>query len=512
MPDNTANLDTLLENTSQSDQLGSQPADSKDYDFALLRQFVMERDFVECLRLWKEAFSISDTPEKVRTKAWLNIQISLIDELINEQLNLIIHHKRFQQIESGWRGIWYLVDTASRYSNVKVKVLDVSWKEVTKDIERASDFDQSQLFHLVYSQEFGIAGGQPFGVLLGDYQVSHRPFAGHRYNDIPTLRGLAQIAAASFAPFICSAAPQLFGIDDYDTLGQPIDFHNIFRQQEYIQWRSLRDLDDSRFLALCIPGILMRKPYNTRLGSYNGLLFKEECDGPNHENYLWGNACYAFGTLLIREFGDVGWFAHIRGVPRDYYGGGLVTAFPAVSYRTDSADTTHKIVTQVVITDQNERQLSELGFLPLCQCYDTPFAAFQSCASLQSPKVYQGKAETANARISAMLQQVFCASRFAHYIKVMIRDKVGSFTSDIECERMLQEWFNQYATSRDDLQWEMLARYPLRSARVQVRELPGKPGTYSSIIHLKPHYIVDHLVSELKLTTELSLAGFGTVS
>lgn len=510
MSDNVAKLDAILEGTLQT------PVDSQDdlqhqsYSDDQLKQFLNEKDTIESIRIWKTVFAQDQWSEDTNLSFWLGQQIAFIDDLINEQLNLILHHTKLQSLESGWRGIWYLIEAASRYTNVKVKVLNVSWREITKDIDRASDFDQSQLFHLVYNLEFGIAGGEPYGVLLGDYEVSHKPFEGHRYDDISTLRGLSQIAAASFAPFICSAAPQLFGLDDYTTLGMPINFENIFRQEEYISWKSLRTLDDARFIGLCIPGILMREPYNVRIGSYGGMLFKEECEGPDHSKYLWGNACYAFGTLLIREFGEVGWFAHIRGVPRDYYGGGLVTGFPAISHKTDSLDTAHKISTQVVITDFNERQLSEFGFLPLCQCYDTPFTAFQSCASLQKPKIFQGKAETANARISAMLQQVLCASRFAHYIKVMIRDKVGSFTSDTDCERMLQEWFNQYATSRDDLQWEMLARYPLRSARVQVRELPGKPGTYSSIIHLKPHYIVDHLVSELKLTTELSLSGFGT--
>ncbi|TQV66949.1 type VI secretion system contractile sheath large subunit [Exilibacterium tricleocarpae] len=479
------------------------------FDGDLISRFLSEPDPAQAIALWIENFAATGTVTGLSTSAWLSRQIALLDELVNEQLNCILHQPKLQQLESGWRGLWRLADTASHYSGVKLKVLNISWREVSKDIDRASDFDQSQLFQLIYSQEFGTAGGEPFGVLLGDYQVSHRPFAGHPYSDIPTLRGLAQIAAAAFAPFICAATPQLFGIDDFETLGQPINFQEVFRQREYIQWRSLRELEDARFLGVCLPRIIMRKPYTAHLVSYGGLLFNEQCEGDSG-NYLWGNPCYAFGTVLIREFGEVGWFAHIRGVPRDYYGGGLVTGFPAIDYGLDSPGTATKILTEMVITDNNERQLSELGLMCLCHCYDTEFAAFQSCPSVQKARQFQGKAETANARISAMLQQVFCASRFAHYIKVMIRDKVGSFAGPGDCEQLLQEWFNRYATAREDLKWDMLARYPLRSARVQVRELPGKPGSYTSIIHLKPHYIVDHLVSELKLTTELALSGFGT--
>lgn len=509
MSDNGVSLDALLESDAQSPQQTSNDNNTA-FDSGALGRFLAEPDAGRAVDLWRRQFAGSEVPADLSAAAWLSQQVALIDELINEQLNAILHHPSLQQLESSWRGLWRLIDTASPYANVKVRVLNVSWKEVSKDIDRASDFDQSLLFNLIYNQEFGIAGGEPFGVLLGDYRISHRPFAGHPYTDVSTLRGLAQIAAAAFAPFICSATPQLFGLDSFDRLGVPINFQEIFRHPDYTQWRSLRDMEDTRFLGLCLPRVIMRTPYCSRLGPRDGLLFKEECEAPGAENYLWGNACYAFGCVLIREFGEVGWFAHIRGVPRDYYGGGLVTGFPSLSYNTDSPGTATKVLTDVVITDQHERLLSELGFLCLCQCYDTEFAAFQSCPSLQKAKQFKGKAETANARISAMLQQVLCASRFAHYIKVMIRDKVGSFTAAGDCERMLQEWFNQYATARDDLQWEMLARYPLRSARVQVRELPGKPGSYTSIIHLKPHYIVDHLVSELKLTTELALAGFGT--
>ncbi len=477
----------------------------------MLGAFIAQPDPGQALALWlKVLASEPDRHQSVPIKLYLARYIALLDQRINEQLNQILHQEKFQRLEARWRGLEKLVDAAKQYGNIKIRCLDVSWREVAKDIDRAADFDQSALFNLIYNQEFGIAGGQPYGVLLGDYQVSHRPSQQHPTDDINTLRGIAQIAAAAFAPFICGGSAALFGLDNFDKLAQPINIDNIFSQSEYHGWRGLRAMEDARFIGIALPQVLMREPYTHKLLQPGSLLFNEEVNYKDSSRHLWGNACYALGVVLIREFGDVGWFSHIRGAPRDHLGGGLVTEFPSLDYGTDSSATAQKILTQVVITDNRERQLSEHGFLSLCDCYDTPFAAFLSCPSLQQVKTYTSKAATANARMAAMLQQVLCASRFAHYIKVMIRDKVGSFTSAKECQQMLQDWLNQYTTGRDDLAWDALSRYPLRSARIEVREKPGMPGIYTSIIHLKPHYIVDQLVSELRLTSELHLPSFGT--
>ncbi|WP_281648661.1 type VI secretion system contractile sheath large subunit [Parendozoicomonas sp. Alg238-R29] len=469
-----------------------------------LRQFLYEPDDGHALALWFQRISRGAVAHDsiADLKNHLNAEIAAIDQQINEQVNAILHHPKFQQLESSWRGLWGLVDLAGHFSMTQVRVLDISWREITKDIERSPDAMQSRLFRLIYSEEFDMAGGQPYGVLLGDYQVSHKPYNGHPYDDVYTLQGLSQIAAASFAPFICSAAPQLFGLDDLESLGHPLDYDQLFQQKEYLRWRSLRESEDSRFLAITLPGFLIRKPYPEK--SQPGLNFIEDTSSPDGSDYLWGNACYAFGSVLIREFGEAGWFAHIRGVPRDYYGGGLVTSWVPQDYPTDSADVANKILTPVLITDSIERELSDQGLMSLCHCHDTPFAAFHSCPSLHKAKKFKDKSATANARISAMLQQVLSASRFAHYIKVMIRDKVGQFITAKDCERFLQEWLNQYVSGRDDLKWEMLARYPLRGARVDVREQPGSAGAYYSTIYLRPHYSADHLVSELRLTTELA--------
>lgn len=430
--------------------------------------------------------------------------IASIDHLINDQLNAIIHHPQFQKLEASWRGLWYLAVQSEGAKDIKIKVLDISWLEVTKDIARALEFDQSQLFHKIYSEEYGTPGGEPYGVLIGDYEISHRPSKKHPYDDVATLEGMSQIAAASFSPFIASASSELFGLDDFSGLGSPINLEAIFTQEEYIKWRALRSRLDSRFLGLTLPRVLMRLPYRTKPGSYKGIYFYEKSGGRNADHYLWGNASYSFAGILIREFANVGWFGHIRGVPRNQIGGGLIATLPTDYFETDSDEMCTKPVTDVVITDSLERQISDLGFMPLCQCYDTPFAAFYNNQSLQKTQRQGNKAAEVNAKLSAMLQHVLCGSRIAHYVKVIIRDKVGSFVTAEECETYLREWLFKYTTGREDLEWEEQAQYPLREAAVSVKEHPQKPGQYLCVMHLRPHYQLDQMVSELELSTELA--------
>lgn len=464
--------------------------------------FIQAGDDAESFRHWVQHFESNPATRQLPIRQWLAQQIALIDELISEQLNAILHNPALQRLEASWRSLRKLCDESYPYPDIKLRLLNVNWNEVSKDIAKAQEFDQSQLFQRIYSDEFGTPGGQPFGLLIGDYYVCHRPYPGYPYNDIETLQGLAQIAAASFAPFICGAAPQLFGLDDYQKLGSHLNFSAIFQQQEYIKWRSFRQSEDTRFMALTLPRVILRKPHRSHAGE---LPFEEHCYRPEH--YLWGNAAFAFASVIIREFGSIGWFAQTRGVPRDQLAGGVVTGYEPVPI-PDSTGAYH-ILTDVIITDNIERDLNDLGLMTLCQCYGVPLAAFHSNPSLHSAKNFTDKSATANARISAMLQQVLCASRFAHYLKVMIRDKVGSYTTEKECEYFLTHWLNKYTTGRDDLSWEMRAKYPLRDARLSVREIPGKPGQYTCVIYLKPHYIAENLVSELKLTTELSSSNIG---
>ena len=470
--------------------------------------FLSELDDKKALTYWLSEFEPSSqiTCREDIIHA-LHRSIADIDELINEQLNAIIHNEKFQKLEASWRGLWFLVLQVESAHNIKIKVLDASWADVTKDIARALEFDHSQLFHKIYSEEYGTPGGEPYGVLVGDYEISHRVSDKHPHDDIATLEGLAQIAAASFSPFIASASSELFGLDEFSTLGQPLNLQAIFAQQEYIKWRALRDKADSRFVGLILPRILMRLPYRTTKGSYNGLYFRENSATAGNENYLWGNAAYAFAGILIREFTNVGWFGHIRGVPRNQVGGGLIATLPVDYFDTDADGIVNKPVADVVITDRLEREISDLGLIPLCQCYGTPFAAFYNNQSVQMPKRQDSKEANVNAKLSSMLQHVLCGSRVAHYIKVMIRDKIGSFITAAECEDFLQKWLHQYTTGREDLEWEEQARYPLREAAVRVQEHPDKPGIFLCVIHLKPHYQLDQMVSELELVTELAQAG-----
>ena len=473
-----------------------------------LRDFLAEESDTKALSYWvneytpvKNLKTVSDILNAISSA------IAEFDEIINEQVNAIIHNQKYQKLEASWRGLWYLVEQADGSQNIKIKMLDVSWPEVSKDIQRALEFDQSQLFLKIYSEEYGTPGGEPYGVLIGDYEVSHHTSDNHQYDDIATLEGLAQIAAASFSPFITSASSELFGLNNFSGLGQPIDLEAIFQLKEYTRWRALREKPDTRFLGITVPRILVRRPYNHAPGSYKNIFFEESCADTDNNRYLWGNACYAFGAVLIREFATVGWFGHIRGVPRNYVTGGLVTNLPSDEFSTDAEGIACKPMTDVIITDAMEKELSELGFIPLCQSYNAPCAAFYNNQSIQQPKDYTSGNVKANAKLSSMLQHILCGSRIAHYIKIMIRDKIGSFVTANECEDYLRNWLYEYTTGREDLEWEDQARYPLREAAVSVTEHPAKPGEYMCAIHLRPHYQLDHMVSELELVTELASLG-----
>lgn len=473
-----------------------------------LDQFIREQNDAAALRYWVTSFipqrSAQDADGIMHALAR---HIAEIDQLINEQLNSIMHQPKFQKIEAAWRGLWYLVEQAEGTQNIKIRILDISWAEVTKDIGRALEFDQSQLFHKIYSEEYGTPGGEPYGVIIGDYEISHQISAQHPHDDISTLGGLAQIAAAAFAPFIAGVSSEFFGLDDFSGLGQPINLANVLVQNEYSRWRSLRDNPDSRFLGLTLPRVLMRIPYAENSANNKGIYFNEHASGNDGRNYLWGNACYAFAGVLIREFANIGWFGHIRGVPRNHIAGGLVTTLPVDEFHTDSSGIAFKPVTEVIITDTVEKELSELGFIPLCQCHNSQYAVFYNNQSIQQPKTFGSNDARVNAKLSAMLQHIFCGSRIAHYLKIIFRDKVGSFVTAGECEKYLRDWLFSYTTGREDLEWEDQARYPLREADVTVREHPMRPGEYVCEIRLQPHYQLDHMVSELELVTELTSIG-----
>jgi type VI secretion system protein ImpD len=479
-----------------------------------LERFLDEPSPEHALSLWLGLIDpLATCPTRAEITRRLAGDIARIDQLVASQLNAIMHHPAFQKLEASWRGLAYLVEKLPDNDSVKIRVLNVSWAELDLDQSRALEFDQSQLFRKVYEAEFGHPGGEPYGMLLGDYEIHHRIRADHPHDDLETLSKISGVAAAAFAPFVTGVHPSFFGLDSFAELERPLDLARTFEQLEYLKWRSFRDSEDARFVGLTLPRILLRVPHDSADRGSRTIHFREDVEGPDRSKYLWGNAVYAFGAVLIRCFLHSGWLAEIRGVRHgtDENGakiclddGGLVTGLPVHSFRTDRPGRATKCSTEIIITDIREKELDELGFIPICHCHDTEFSAFYSNGSVQKPKIYDKPQATANARLSAMLQYMLCVARFAHYLKVISRDKIGSMASPEDCELFLGHWLRGYTTSSDTAGHEVKAKYPLREAKVGVRERPDKPGTYDCVIHLRPHFQLDQMFTTMRLTTELT--------
>lgn len=463
--------------------------------------------FESQLKAFLTMAEVDTAPDKEKLLQLIDRCIATIDELLNEQINTIIHHPRFQKLEASWRGLSFLLDQVDEISKVKVRVLNVSWRQLSKDFERSIDFDQSHIFRKVYNEEYGMAGGQPFGVLLGDYEIRHRVSEGYHYDDMFIIREMANVAAAAFSPFIVGASPSLFGLDSFSGLGLPLNFEAIFEQAEYTKWNSFRgNCEESRFVGVTVPKVLMRLPYGQDNFRQDGFVFQEEVRNPDGSGYLWGNACYAYGAVLVRAFAQSGWFTDIRGNAAGLEGGGVVSGMPIESYATDSKDTLSKITTDILITDELEKVLSDFGFLSLCHSKGTKHAVFFSSPSAYKAPSYDTVAATVNARMSAMLHYVMCTSRFAQYIKVIGREKVGGHTSAGEVQKYLTNWLRKYTMNNPDASPELRAKHPLADGRVEVKERVGQSGVFSCDIHLKPHMQHDQMVSAVKLVTELAAA------
>jgi type VI secretion system ImpC/EvpB family protein len=434
--------------------------------------------------------------------------IARIDQLLNAQLNAILHHPQFQRLEASWRGVEYLTECQAAEGDVhlQIRVLSVTRKELERDFERSLEFDQSELFRKVYEDEFGTPGGEPLGCLIADYEIHPTVTAEHPHNDIALLRSLAQVGAAAFCPIIANASPAMFGADDFQALEHTIDHTRTFSQATYLPWNSLRQAEDARFIGLAMPRILMRRPYADDGRRVDRFCFHEDVSGLDRRKYLWGGAAYAMGEVLIRSFAQAGWLADIRGVKRDEERGGLVTRLPAADFSTDAPGIATRFSTDIVITDEAEKQLSDLGFIPLCHCKDTDYLAFYSNPSIQKPKRYDRAIATTNASISAMLQYIFCVSRFAHYIKVLGRDKTGAFSTSQDLENMLHNWIIRYVTADAEASTDVKARHPLRAAQIKVYPVPGRPGAFNCTMHLAPHYELDELNATVTLQAELTPA------
>lgn len=429
----------------------------------------------------------------------INARIAEIDRLVSAQLNEVMHAEEFQKLEGSWRGLNHLVMNSETGTMLKIRVLNCSKKDLLKDLEKAAEFDQSALFKKVYEEEFGTFGGQPFGAMIGDYEFSNHP------QDMALLEKISGVAAAANAPFISAASPQLFGWDNYQDLTEVRDLAKIFDRTEFAKWRSFRESEDSRYVGLTLPRTLARLPYGEETEPTETFNFKEDVTGKDHSKYLWSNAAYAFGTRLTEAFAMYQWCAAIRGVE----GGGLVQGLPTHTFQTDEGDVALKCPTEIAITDRREKEFSDLGFIPLVHCKNTDYAAFFGAQSAQKAKKYDQDAANANARLSTQLQYIMAVSRFAHYIKAMMRDKIGSFMSRGECESFLNQWIMQYVVANDNVGQAMKASHPLKEARIEVVEVPGKPGAYKAVAFLRPHFQLDELTVSLRLVAELPASARG---
>ena len=425
--------------------------------------------------------------------ALINDNIAVKDEVISRQLNLVMHHPEFQALEATWRGLHYLVMNTETSTKLKIRVLNATKEDLHKDITKAVEFDQSALFKMIYEQEYGTFGGDPYSVLIGDYQFGRAP------TDMELLSGLSGIAASAHAPFIAAAYAKLFDLEDFSKLYKPRDLSKIFESAELIKWRSFRESEDSRYVTLTLPRVLLRLPFGPDTVPVEGLNFIEDVDGSDAKKYLWGNPAFVLGQRITNAFSLYGWTAAIRGVE----GGGLVEGLPAHTFRTSDGDIALTCPTEVAITDRREKELNDLGFMAICHCKGTDKAAFFGGQTANLPKKYNTDQANANSRISAMLPYVLAASRFAHYIKVIMREKVGKFMTRGNVEDYLNTWLAQYILLDDSPPQEVKARYPLREGRVDVFDIPGKPGAYRATIFLKPHFQLEELTTSIRLVAEL---------
>ena len=427
------------------------------------------------------------------TIAAIQVQIAKIDELLSKQLNEILHHPDFQKLEASWRGLHYFVMNTETSTRLKIRLLNATRAEVFKDLDTAIEFDQSVLFKKVYEEEYGTFGGFPFSLLIGDYEFGRHP------QDMALLEKISGVAAAAHAPFIAAASARLFDMDAFTELGNPRDLAKLFESTELIKWRSFQESEDSRYVTLALPHILMRLPYGANTVPTEDFKLEEDVDGKDHSKYLWGNAAYALGQRITNAFALYGWCAAIRGVE----GGGKVEGLPAHTFKTDEGDIALKCPTEIAITDRREKELDTLGFIALCHCKGTDYAAFFGGQTTQKPKTYDTDAANANARISARLPYLLAASRFAHYLKVICRDKIGSFQTKDTLAIYLNRWISSYILGTDDAGQDLKAKFPLREARIDVFDVPGKPGAYRAVAFLRPHFQLEELTTSIRLVAEL---------
>ncbi len=436
--------------------------------------------------------------------ATINEAVKKIDATMSKQLATIMHADAFKKLEGSWRGLHYLIMNSETSSSLQIKMLNVSKKELYKDLDKAVEFDQSQLWKKLYETEFGMAGGEPYGTLIGDYEFTKHP------EDVDMLSKISQVSAGAFCPFVSAAGAELMGFDSWSELSTPRDLEKIFDSVEYAKWKSFRESDDSRFVSLVMPRVLARMPYGKETLTIDEFDFEEtpiektkkSTVELQHDNYCWMNAAYVMGTKITDSFAKTGWLTSIRGAE----GGGKVESLPLHVFKSDEGDMDSKCPTEIGITDRREAELSKLGFLPLCHYKNTDYAVFFGGQSVQKPTKYDRPEANANAALSARLPYLLTTSRFAHYLKVMARDKIGSFMEATDCAAWLDRWIKNYVNANAGANADLKAKYPLADARIEVKEIPGSPGAYHAVAHLRPWLQFEELTTSMRLVARIPKA------
>jgi type VI secretion system protein ImpC len=422
--------------------------------------------------------------------------IAGIDKKLTDQVNAVLHHADFQTLEGAWRGLHYLVNNTETDEMLKIRVMNISKKDLHNTLKKfkGTAWDQSPIFKKIYEQEYGTFGGEPFGCIVGDYHFDHSP------PDVELLGEIAKISAAAHTPFIAGASPRVMQMESWQELANPRDLTKIFQTPEYAPWKSLRESEDSRYIGLAMPRFLARYPYGAKTDPVDEFDFEEDTTGTDHSKYCWANSAYAMGTNITRAFKYFGWCSRIRGVES----GGAVEGLPVHTFPTDDGGVDMKCPTEIAITDRREAELAKNGFMPLLHKKNTDFAAFIGAQSLQKPFEYDKPEATANANLSARLPYLFATCRFAHYLKCIVRDKIGSFKARDDMQRFLQNWIRQYVDGNPETSSEQTkAEQPLAEAKVVVEEVEGNPGYYTSKFYLRPHYQLEGLTVSLRLVSKL---------
>lgn len=422
--------------------------------------------------------------------------IAAIDKKLSEQINLIMHHADFTKLEGAWRGLHHLVNNTETDETLKIRVMNISKNDLHKTLKRykGTAWDQSPIFKKVYEEEFGQLGGSPYGCLVGDYHFDHSP------PDVELLAEMAKVSAAAHAPFIAGASPTTMQMESWGELANPRDLTKIFQSTEYAAWRSLRESEDSRYIGLAMPRFLARLPYGAKTNPVESFDFEEEVEGTDHNRYVWANSAYAMATNITRAFKLYGWCTTIRGVES----GGAVANLPVHNFPTDDGGVDMKCPTEIAISDRREAELAKNGFMPLVHRKNSDFAAFIGAQSLQKPAEYDDPDATANANLAARLPYLFASSRFAHYLKCMVRDKVGSFATASSMQKELQSWIKQFVDGNPETSSDATkAMRPLAEAEVIVEEVEGNPGMYTSKFFLRPHYQLEGMNVSLRLVSKM---------